>query len=555
MSVSADEFDTEEAKVLREALSDTGLHSGPSDEFAARLRDQLLSVTVPARTVIVRTVRGQPHQRIWIASAVGAGIAAILLAGVWHFSARPTLAAAISAAREQAWIHAEIARDGSHLGDLWVAPERDIVEFKAGPTVLILDYMQQTFLRCDLENRSFRSASQPDNVHLMRDLASMTTLASVFRRSPGIATWLPDQPIDRWKLRSTTVDGLPVDEYEIVAQMPGRPETKLVLTVDRRQSLPQSLVISEFGSPDLSYRFDYPAFGPDKRSLGIPDDARFTDIDGSGQISSIAQTLVEDRSAFDDYTALCVASGQEKRQPLNLCDLKRVVRRGNKWRVDIIQTDADVVLPEEIGEAKKMWHANKDQFHLVPYVICDGRTVRHYKLQNEGSGAKEHWARPKLERVGFVTGEQQVDSHYTPLGVPERCCRPIFQTSAPDQNLDGPFAGAGLRDGLIEVDVFATAKDKSNDVRNIYWLNPALGNVAVSNESYRGLALRDRIPATLQNDDGRIVFRNFERSPRGYWYPTLVQATTATTGRITRFYVDFKDESTDELFGPADPTQ
>jgi hypothetical protein len=45
--------------------------------------------------------------------------------------------------------------------------------------------------------------------------------------------------------------------------------------------------------------------------------------------------------------------------------------------------------------------------------------------------------------------------------------------------------------------------------------------------------------------------REFAKSPQGFWYPRLVDRDPSMkVKRTTRFYVDFTEIPSDEMFGP-----
>ena len=50
-----------------------------------------------------------------------------------------------------------------------------------------------------------------------------------------------------------------------------------------------------------------------------------------------------------------------------------------------------------------------------------------------------------------------------------------------------------------------------------------------------------------------IVLQDFALSPRGLWYPRFVGSDVSLPSkRITRFYVDFEDIPSDDLFRISD---
>jgi hypothetical protein len=547
-----DEFDTEEKKVLREALSDCEPRFGPSDEYVAQLRRRLLSAATPAPAV-----RRRPSRRALLGSMFGAGIAAILLVAAWFSNTEPAWASAIRMAREQAWIHARFERDGVLNGELWVSPERDVMAMKDGEMVLFLDYRRQSFLRYDVRQRVSYRASKPENPRLPQDLISVTALASMFRRSPTVAPLLGGQPVERWSSQSVVVDGLVLDEYRIVVGHPDqdRAPTTLLLTVDRGQFLPRTLTFED-PPHTLVCHFDYPVAGPsDEHSLGVPHEARIVETDKGDQLAPVAESLREGRQEFDDYTALCVTSSIEKPRPLAFCDVKRVLRRANKWRVDYTQmVSARFVLPRSQDQALAAWRANRDQFRFVPLVICDGSMIRVYRPQLKAGFDKTPSGPPAISQAVPLKDDSQADSFMSAIFIPERSCRPIFFLSSFDQSVEVASESKDRPEALIKVDVLPARRTPNrNDGAMTYWLNPALGNAAVRIVSHpRDSKLRASLSSQPSQEEATL--EDFRQSPHGLWYPTVVSRKISgqPNKQTTRFYVDFTDVPSDELFAPAE---
>jgi hypothetical protein len=547
-----DEFDTEEMKVLQEALSECEPRFGPSDEYVAQLRRRLLSAATPAPAL-----RRRPSRRALLGSMFGAAIAAILLVAAWFSHTEPAWASAIRMAREQAWIHARFERDGVLNGELWVSPERDVMAMKDGEMVLFLDYRRQSFLRYDVRQGKSYRASEPENPRLPQDLMSVSALASMFRRSPEVAPLLAGQPVERWSSQSVVVDGLLLDEYRIVVGHPDqdRAPTTLLLTVDRGQFLPRTLTFED-RPHSLVCHFDYPVAGPsDEHSLGVPLESQIVDIDKGGQVSLVAQSLREARQNFDDYTALCVTSSIEKPRPLALCDVKRVLRRANKWRVDSVRVEnIRFVLPRGQDQALAAWRANRDQFRFVPLVICDGSMIRVYRPQPKAAFDKTPLGPPEISQTVPLKGDSQADSFMPAIVIPERSCRPNFFLSSFDQIADVTRESKDHPEALIKVDVLpARQTPNRNDGAMTYWLNPALGNAAVRIVSHpRDPKLRASLSSQPSQEE--TTLEDFRESPRGLWYPTVVSRKISgqSNKQTTRFYVDFTDEPSDELFAPAE---
>jgi hypothetical protein len=183
---------------------------------------------------------------------------------------------------------------------------------------------------------------------------------------------------------------------------------------------------------------------------------------------------------------------------------------------------------------------------LVPEVICDGKAIHRYRWLGEASTD----GRPLKSFP--LTDDSQADMLSPILCFPERACRPIF--------LLGPFGHVhhvtnernSPLAGLIKVDASQTptARNPSPPPPDQYWLDPKMGNVAVRTVLHAiAPSIKDPKPAPSSPPvEFQITFSDFKQSPRGYWYPRVVNR-----GDITRFYVDFTDVPSDEMFRKDNP--
>lgn len=543
MSDLARDFDAEEKKVLTEALSKSEVQVGPSAEYVAELRCRLLSATTPGQLV-----KPKSNRRMLLGSIVGACAAAILFAAIWFLNAEPAWASAIRRAREQAWIHSKIERDGVRIGEIWVSPERDIVAGKFASAVLFFDYKQGKFLRYDVGKNRLYLARQPDSQEARREQASVSQLAEMFRRSPGADSLFHGQRIEHWDLHTAMIGGIPCDEYEIVTRPLDRPPTTLLLTVDKRRSLPISLARAEGESHTTISRFEYPTLGPlDAQSplLGIPPGTRSIDVDESGEVSELVQSLKQGRRDFDDYTAFSVApwSSVASRSafPFSQCDVRRTLRSGNKWRIDAVSLSTagrDFAVARDQDQGLSALRSNKANLKFDPIAICDGRFVHRYRVGTQIPVDGE-----PVESLP-VTDDVQADTLSPSLCFPERACRPIFELGPFGREYHPKTEPNSPLEGLIRIDVSqpSSAKIPSPPCQDSWWFDPKMGNVAVKTVSHPSASSVDRLKP-VPNVEMEISFGDFKESPRGFWYPRIVNRSQSS-----RLYVDFTDIPSNEMF-------
>jgi hypothetical protein len=367
----------------------------------------------------------------------------------------------------------------------------------------------------------------------------------MFRGSPGAPSLLPNEPVEHWSLQNRVIDGIACDEYEIEVRSPDGARSTLLLSVDKLQSLPRSLTITQ-GDFQATSVFDYPAAGPlDGQALGIPAHPQTVDLDISGEASSIVQALQEGRKNFDDYTALSVTSVFGDARPLQKCNVKRVMRRGGKLRIDRVEvSDPDFVLPKNPDQALSAWRAKNKILRFVPLIICDGRFIRRY------------WQTAEVATGGLpfqaskATDDSAVEGFATEI--PERSCRPIFSTNHP---FHVSSEREGSREESIKVDVLPvpTAKGQHDPLKT-YWLDPSLGDVARRIVTHLD-GLSEASAGEPRSKSREVALKDFRQSPRGYWYPGIVDRDPISKSQpVTRFYVDFSNVPSDDLFGPVVPT-
>jgi hypothetical protein len=537
MNTCSDNLNPEETEVLREALSDGTRRAGPCPEYAAELRFRLLRAATATKTV-----REKSSRPILLGSILGTAIAVGLLVLAWSFAGEPAWAAAIRKAREQAWIRAQVEQGGVSKGQLWVSPDRDIVAAQLGETDFIFDYKHGAFSRYDARHNLLRRAFEPEDPGLAHELSSVADVAAVFRRSPIAAKLLPNERIERWRLQSQVIDGVPCDEYEIVIQTASRGLTTLSLAIDRQAFLPRVLTVNESQGRTTTLRFDYPSNGPtDERSVGIPETAMVVDVDRSHKVTPIAESLREGRENFDDYTALCVTSSSADSGGLANCDVRRLSRLGTKWRYDKVRiSNRELSLPSDPTQGLKAWQAMRDRFRYERAFVCDGHVIRKYEPPGSQTSAY---------RTVSLKDEVQADTFVNPLLVPQRCCRPIFATGDLDRTFTPSKMAGGNRE-LLKVEVSLSPNTGGKETASeTYWLDPSRGNVVVREVIHAvrpGAVPGVEAPSSAEE----IQFQDFRCSPNGFWYPTLIirDGADKATMRTTRLYVDFTDVPSDELF-------
>lgn len=548
-----DDLDPEEVDALKAALSAKEEFSArPTEEYVAKLRRRLLEQTVPPTRQSVKL-----HRR-FIGWLMVVAIAASVLFVLWPFRSTPAWASAIRLARQMPWIHIRVDRDGLPLGEWWVSPEKNLVAAKRPERLVFCDYKTGTFLSYDKHQRVVRRASEPPHLNLADSDASFSSLPHLFQKTEPIESLLPGAPVESWTSRKGILDGSPVYEYELIVRRLANsgPNRILLFAVDRGTSLPRSLSIFQAGSHRLTSTFDYPLIGPDDPALlGMPTAAPVKNAGDQQEIRAVATSLRETCQNFDDYEALIVASHHQQPRPLVMCDVKRILRRGNKWRVDNVTiVDPHLQLPRDPGSGVAAWRTNSGQLRYTPLAICDGKLVRLYEaVPDTGIHQQRAGVSTPLRPIP-VTGDATDVASFS-LIMPEYACRPNLSTKAGHLSFESVQTARGAGRALLQIRVLSATKLPDAVELETIWLDPAKDHVATRIIPTGQPFDRDAADGIRRVADS-IVLDNFQRSPHGYWYPTscIDKPSGASRPQFRRFYVDFSEPPSPNLFEATTPT-
>jgi hypothetical protein len=539
-----DALEPGEENVLREALTERDAFSAnPSDEYVAKLRLRLMEAA---------THRGMrkpawPY-RLLISCLGAATIAASVLIFLLAQHSSPAWASAIRLARQREWVHIRLDLDGVSMGESWVSPGRNVFAAKLPVIMVFSDYGSGTFVSYDVRRHVVDRTAEPVPLNQAGPSGSFSLLSSFFRNSVSVESIEQGASVGRTS-RRMSVDGTPVDEFELeIRQAPKGNVQSILLTVDGTTSLPRSLTVLGTDAHMVTCNFDYPRTGPvNPQALGIPATTPTKEFKEE-KVRSAVTSLRDGVRRFDDYMALCVTSSHQKLRPLVLCDVKRVLRRGNKWRVDqAVTLDRRLRLPADPQSGVDVWRTNSLKFHYQPLAIFDGRMLQ--LLEEDSKTAPHSVTKTRAVPQAVPAVPEQMDvTRFAPL-MPERACRPVLWTS--DISVKQVKAESDGKTSFVRIEV--RSANRGIDLETV-WVDPAKDYVAaqiLQRAQPLDFPIANHAPQAAES----ITLSDFRRSPRGFWYATTCQEepTDKSLPRISRFYVDFSEHPSDNLFEVTEP--
>ncbi|MFI5456204.1 MAG: hypothetical protein ACHRXM_12220 [Isosphaerales bacterium] len=527
----------------------------PRPEHVEQLRGLLLDRLGPPR----RNATTPP----WLNAARWLVAACVLVAaglGIFNVLARPVNAWArvAQAMQEKTWIHvvSQVSKDFS--SESWISPRFQIEAYKYdhGPEESGTEYHD---LKMGIktqyvpgENTIYRLPEGPAfRKHLAVELMAFDQLlrGEIFKISP-----IPDTEIVGQTSREVVDQGKTWKEYELTVRGLGTPETlrRMWLQVDPRTGLPRTWDVEVGGGAKIRQVLDYPDFGPaDILAMGVPAAAKRVDRIPSDDLNRLLTALKVGRNRFDDY---CGYSWSEGTTPPNV---KRVWRKGRKWRVDCdlprVTTKAALFEYDKVpNDADLAWWQRRDKDVIYePQAICDGQTIWYYNYKPQPLRPDKPYS-SKLESVtsqpvyGSLDDPRMPWPHLLPEQLGHRSVdvpdneREFLLEPKPD---DGPPNTVRLRVRIA----------KSNDPNrpDFYrlWVDPEKNYLALRSEM--SVYERGNLQSKIAYVDTQVL-TDFARSPSGFWYPTRVVRTTSNSKheQVTRFTLDFEAQIPDRLFEP-----
>lgn len=535
--------------------------TGSLDEFvAADATASDATISKPSDSISQKKTR----RSAWLRMLAPVATAAVVIAVVSSALFRPSvsLAQVLSQTIKAKWIHGTttvttLQKDAPQptgvavTMESWASAEAGIQAVRMPRQIIFENHQTQEAFRYAVGSDAvFKTLPIDQDMRPIKPGANVLNQLMALQKDGAEATGFKISDI---KSQKTMSNGASVVEYRYRMTRPGTDRYHDVLLVVEADSQ-LLLTMEEQHSSGLRTHtvFDYPDSGPtDVYAIGVPRDTEVIDRIASSDVQKIAADWSKARVDFDDYDLISVQvpEGLNSSVVTGLnASIKRVRRKGQLYRVDMLLKAKDSLEPPEPNEnMDEWWAANRDQYWSVPMLICDGSKIVTYKMVSSriGKGKPNLAVRIRSEHPVNGVGEDRPVSW--PHLMPEYACRPHLWTTIPDRQFefepipeDGPDGSVRLV--VSKPDAFVSPE------RHRYWMN-AEKDCVVTNVVQP--VFRDHGAEVAYID--QEVHSDFRQSPSGFWYPTKTVRTAGESARsqIRTFHVTFTGTLDETLFDPA----
>lgn len=556
----------------------------PNNEFVSRLRSTLLEetqvepVTTPARP---------SSRRHFSKVLVACGIAAVLLIA-FMMQSPSSWAQVQEALQSRTWIRLRAKMDNGAVSENWLSIPQQKSAFRDGPIAQYVD------MRGDLQFDYDESRGTVVRAPLRSDSGS-ASIVTLFQQlmsgqNPSVDQVNHAKVVDS-RSRTISENGKQWLDVELTLQrgtseLDNKRLERLEFRVDPQTKLPQTLTLSILdGGPNLPadaqrkivFDMDYPDQGPaDVYALGIPRDTILDDRVPSDDTNRALKAIAAGRHDFDSYCAI-VFHPAKPDQPFNALWPERVVwRRGNQVRVELCfpfeEWSPYSAKPEGMSDLAWWKEQLEKHFRLGPSVVCDGKTS--YRAEYSGTIEKGQYRIGAWKPLASIQRGESLRSHH--LGpeshvLPEYFAYPDVGAGPTTTVQLEPAVTPELPRGSLLTYALTKAQPQAYH-RTRYWLDGDRGYAVTRmvhdqlegpNGQGDGLS-RLQFNGTGYTAEDQYSMRNYQRSPKGFWYPTLVIRESRTrdpkkpedeakvNSRITSFLIDFDAEISNSLFTTKD---
>lgn len=493
----------------------------------------------------------------WILSS-----AALVLLFVVSVAFRPTQenswAEVVKSLQSVPWIRLSGQRENDKM-ETWVSLPREVLASRNAELVRFESF--RTGVRHEFHAKDSLIYQAPINDQ--RDFSSVSTIfQSIFRQDDNVGDDFIGSRIAKQARTSVQESGEKWIDYELTLQaaVGGPSEVVVVLRVDPETNLPVAMRLRE-GDDEWRMEVDYPEAGPqDIYALDVPRDTRVVDRMPSADLKQIAEILDRHRDELDNYIA---AYGPTPGSPQYM-----IYRRGDQWRADSCYPVRDHFSsnqeytaflgeqpPADEEELQAWWKNRLSHYKTTPGMLCDGQTVYRASYDNPDSPILEPFqaVRPgDGHRIAPTMGHggNMLEHHV----YPDLNSYVQIELTLKRGPTDGP-------EGALRV----TRSFPGQNQTSKYWLDPKLGYAAVKVQHSFGRAVENESDVVPASRSETYVYEDFEQSPRGIWYPTVVirknvigpheteaelaaGKTPAYSDLRTYYHLDFTSELPDALF-------
>ena len=545
------------------------LASMPDDAFVERLRGAVLNHT-RAQPSLATTRR--PTGRMLARCAIAASIAVAVLYSFWPRT--PTVWAQVQDAIDsKPWIRMRAKLADGTTRENWISIPGKKTAFRVGPTAQYIDVGSDVRFDYD-ESRGtiIRAPLQPG-------FGANSLMAFFHEMTRGMYP-TPDE-IERARVlekrnRKVVENDKEWLDVELVLQSTeGDPAlwsvARMEFRVDPDTKLPQAMTLKLLvpghneaaDQKPIVFEIDYPAEGPaDIYALGVPRDAKLDDRMPSDDAKRALKALADGRRDFDPYFALVFGEAQDYR--FSIPPSLVIWRRGNQVRVESCWPFEPVPpYSEKPADTDDLtwWKSQLKHFHFVTLLVCDGRSSYQAEVSaSDEKGDQRVTTWKSLATIG--NGDSLSPIHVSPVShfIPEFYSYPTIINSGTTSSVTiEPTTTPDMPHGVL-----LTRRTSSSHPggyhRERYWLDGDRGYAATRSNIDELDLSRDQLIAQNAAVEDQHSMHDFQRSPKGFWYPTRVARQVAREPKdpaakrvfesngFKSFLLDFNVEMQDSLF-------
>ncbi len=471
------------------------------------------------------------------------------------------------ALRSQEWIRGTRTLAGDEKATMWISPKRETWAFRlGGGTCYFYAGRQRTKYEYRGGNRPIIKLPLGEE-----DVQKVLPLDAIAQDQGAIGPWLfGTEKIISQRRREISDPDRTWIEFDLVLW---RGEAnRATLRVDSQTRLPVHLVLRspEDATKIYKWEFDYPAEGPgDIYALGVARDTKIVDRIPSREALQVLDAMSAGRDRIGDFRLIVSRQGSDLDDVLTSHPAAVVSRKGSRWRIDSCpkhgRPNPPIIRPD--GQSWGSWfEARLAENPPNPLYVCDGTAV--WKNTNLLPGRRVGDIQFELSRrvapqdlmsgEGLGTMQLAPNVKFASLIYPDLFPKPGWPFEFDANPAEAP--------GMV---IIKRAAELASAVPLVahewYYIDPAKGHAVVRAELF---TLPKGEPADPQKTQLRqsIRMENFQKSPEGVWYPTIVwnkqpAARINAQGReviqsrqyVIRYHFDFDADLPDSLFQIDEP--
>jgi len=483
-------------------------------------------------------------------------VAACLAFGFWFSRPSDLWAEVVKAVQAKPWIHGTLrgAKPGQ-TREFWLSTSRAVGGSRSADQLSYFDDRLRITYRYEPQKKVLYRL--PSSATDRQGQQLLEIFRGLFRGDAELKAQFSGLILKNQKRSQMEKEGRRWDEYELVFQIPSRPDAdaRVTFIVDTQTRLPHSMTMKEVGGLSAEWTFDYPENGPaDIYALGVPKDAKVVDRVPTGDMTRILAGIEAGRERFDDFHAIVIRNhspeglspvpGQSFPMPF------LVWKKGNRWRVEVGTPFAPDRAPP--NEDRKGWVRETCKKILFTTVsVCDGKAIYNANL-GEGVPRGQFKLVASADEGGYDSDTMRV--------MPARWCYPATFNPPNDRTEEvvntkpsgGPPNTILVTSRLVDMRGHDPARTLAF---TRFWLDPLRGYAVVREDSLRA----DPAMKPPTEEGFQALMDQWEQTPNGVWYPTRVGSGSIKDLKEKRatwyhFFLDFPPDMPDDLFKPSKRT-